>query len=67
MPDAPPSKPLVLSGAMPGGQIASTNLVENYPGFPEGINGFELAMNFQQQAEHFGAEIVMEAATEIDL
>lgn len=60
-------KPLVLSGAMPGGQIASTNLVENFPGFPEGINGFELAMHFQQQAEHFGAEIVIEAATEVDL
>ena len=60
-------KPLVLSGAMPGGQIASTNLVENFPGFPDGINGFDLAMHFQQQAEHFGAEIVMEAATEIDL
>jgi thioredoxin reductase (NADPH) len=60
-------KPLVLSGAMPGGQIASTNLVENFPGFPEGVNGFELAMGFQQQAEHFGAEIVMEAATEVDL
>jgi thioredoxin reductase (NADPH) len=60
-------KPLVLSGAMPGGQIASTNLVENFPGFPEGINGFDLAMQFQQQAEHFGAEIVMDAATEVDL
>jgi thioredoxin reductase (NADPH) len=60
-------KPLVLSGAMPGGQIASTNLVENFPGFPEGVNGFELAMGFQQQAEHFGAEIVMEAAAEVDL
>jgi thioredoxin reductase (NADPH) len=60
-------KPLVLSGAMPGGQIASTNLVENFPGFPEGISGIDLAMHFQQQAEHFGAEIVMEAATEIDL
>jgi thioredoxin reductase (NADPH) len=60
-------KPLVLSGAMPGGQIASTNLVENFPGFPTGVNGIDLAMNFQQQAEHFGAELVMEAATEIDL
>jgi len=60
-------KPLILSGTMPGGQIASTNLVENFPGFPEGVNGFELAMSFQQQAEHFGAELVMEAATEIDL
>jgi thioredoxin reductase (NADPH) len=59
--------PLVLAGAMPGGQIASTDLVENYPGFPGGVNGFELAMNFQQQAEHFGAELVLEAATEVDL
>ena len=57
---------LVLAGAMPGGQIASTDLVENFPGFPQGVNGFELAMNFQQQAEHFGAELVLEAATEVD-
>jgi thioredoxin reductase (NADPH) len=59
--------PLVLSGAMPGGQIGSTDRVENYPGFPDGVNGFELAMGFQKQAEHFGAEIVMDAATEVDL
>jgi thioredoxin reductase (NADPH) len=60
-------KPLVLAGAMPGGQIASTDLVENFPGFPQGVNGIELAMNFQQQAEHFGADLVTEAATEVDL
>jgi thioredoxin reductase (NADPH) len=59
--------PLVLSGGMPGGQISSTALVENFPGFPEGVNGIDLAMNFQQQAEHFGAEIVMEGASEVDL
>jgi thioredoxin reductase (NADPH) len=59
-------KALVLAGAMPGGQIASTDRVENFPGFPQGVNGFELAMNFQQQAEHFGAELVLEAATEVD-
>ena len=58
--------PLVLSGGMPGGQISSTALVENFPGFPEGVNGIDLAMSFQQQAEHFGAEIVMEPATEVD-
>jgi len=58
--------PLVLCGAMPGGQIASTDLIENFPGFPNGVNGFELAMGFQQQAEHFGAEIVIEAATEVN-
>ncbi len=59
--------PLVLSGGMPGGQISSTALVENFPGFPEGVNGIDLAMSFQQQAEHFGAEIVMEGASEVDL
>jgi thioredoxin reductase (NADPH) len=57
---------LVVGGAMPGGQIASTNLVENYPGFPQGVNGFDLAYGFQQQAENFGAEIVQEAATDVD-
>jgi thioredoxin reductase (NADPH) len=51
---------------MPGGQISSTALVENFPGFPEGVNGIDLAMSFQQQAEHFGAQIVMEGANEVD-
>ena len=59
-------KPLVLCGGMPGGQISSTALVENYPGFPKGVNGFDLAAGFQEQAEHFGAEIVVEPATEVD-
>ncbi len=59
-------KPLVLSGGMPGGQISSTSLVENFPGFPKGVNGIDLAMGFQEQAEHFGAEIVMEPVTEVD-
>jgi thioredoxin reductase (NADPH) len=58
--------PLVLSGAAPGGQIITTNLVENYPGFPEGINGFDLAFAFQQQAQHFGAEVVQEAVSRVD-
>jgi len=59
-------KPLVLSGGLPGGQISSTALVENFPGFPTGVNGIDLAMGFQEQAEHFGAEIVMEPVTEVD-
>ncbi len=58
--------PLVLAGATPGGQIITTNLVENYPGFPEGINGFDLALAFQQQAQRFGAEMVQEAAARVD-
>ena len=59
-------QPLMLSGAMPGGQIATTNWVENFPGFPEGVNGFDLALGFQKQAEHFGAEIVTEPVSRVD-
>ena len=59
-------KSLVLCGGMPGGQIANTSLVENFPGFPKGVNGFDLATSFQEQAEHFGAEIVLEPASEVD-
>ncbi len=60
-------KTLVLGSLMTGGQIANTSLVENYPGFPDGISGFDLATNFIKQAETFGAEIVNEAASKVDL
>ena len=59
-------KTLVLTGPLAGGQIANTDWVENYPGFPEGINGADLAVRLQEQAGRFGAQIVAEAATAVD-
>ncbi|MEX0782018.1 MAG: thioredoxin-disulfide reductase [Dehalococcoidia bacterium] len=55
-------KTVVFEGRVIGGQIATTDIVENYPGFPTGVNGFELAQSFLQQAERFGAEVVYERA-----
>ncbi len=49
-------KTIIFEKGMPGGQIALTSSVENYPGFPEEISGADLAMKFQRQAQQFGAE-----------
>ena len=57
---------IVFERLMTGGQIATTELVENYPGFPQGINGFDFAQNLLEQAERFGAEMRYEDATHIE-
>ncbi|HTW59940.1 MAG TPA: thioredoxin-disulfide reductase [Terriglobales bacterium] len=60
-------KPLVIEGHEPGGQLSLTTLVENFPGFPEGILGPQLVENMRKQAERFGAEYRMAHLTSVDL
>src|SRR2546430_4682935 len=59
--------PLVVEGHEPGGQLSLTTLVENFPGFPEGILGPQLVENMRKQAERFGAEYRMAHLTSADL
>src|SRR5437868_891885 len=60
-------RPLVIEGHEPGGQLSLTTLVENFPGFPEGIQGPELISNMRRQAERFGAEYKLAHVAKADL
>src|SRR5271169_3121277 len=60
-------KPLVIDGHEPGGQLAITTLVENFPGFREGVQGPELIDNMRKQAARFGTEYMAGHVVKVDL
>ena len=59
-------KPVLFTGAQPGGQLTTTNDVENFPGYPKGINGPEMMIDLQQQAERFGTKVSYGMVTSVD-
>ena len=60
-------QPLVLSGIQPGGLLTTTTVVENFPGFPEGVDGIDLMQRLQKQAERFGARVNFATLEAVDL
>ena len=60
-------KTLIVDKAAPGGQASNTDLIENYPGFPDGVSGPELMMKFYEQAGNLGAQYSFENITELKL
>jgi thioredoxin reductase (NADPH) len=59
-------KPVLYTGAQPGGQLTTTNDVENFPGYPNGINGPEMMIDLQKQAERFGTKVNYGMVTSVD-
>lgn len=59
--------PLVIEGKQPGGQLTTTSEVENFPGFPEGIDGYELTSHMRKQAERFGARYTSATINRVEL
>ncbi len=59
-------KPLILTGPLEGGQLTQTTEVENFPGFPTGLQGFELMQKMKEQAEHYGSEIKRDIIESVD-
>lgn len=58
--------PLVLEGSLPGGQLTTTSEVENFPGFPHGIDGYQLMQNLREQATRFGTRFEQALVTSVD-
>lgn len=58
---------LVLEKLAPGGQMGTTDVIENYPGFPEGVNGFDLALEMQKGAERFGVQTRLSEVLSVEL
>jgi thioredoxin reductase (NADPH) len=59
-------KPVLFTGGQPGGQLTTTNDVENFPGYPEGINGPQMMIDLQKQAERFGTQVRYGVVTAVD-